>query len=77
MEDIETLKKVVERSKELDERFGKGNWRVRTVTSANGGKRLILPLTTELDHLDVKGGDKVIVGLGEVNGRKAIIVEKL
>lgn len=77
MEDIETLKKVVARSKELDERFGKGNWRVRTVTSANSGKRLILPLTTELDHLNVQGGDKVVVGLGELNGRKVIIVEKL
>jgi hypothetical protein len=75
LEDIEVLKKILEREDELNERYGKGNWRTRTITQS--GNRLTLPLTKELEHLNVQGGETVIVGKTYINGRPVIIVEKL
>ena len=75
MKDLETLKKIVERGEELNALYGEGNWRVRTVTSSSG--RVFLAVTTELRHLGVKGGDKVIVATTTLNGRPVVVIEKL
>jgi len=75
MEDIEVLKRVVERSDELNKTYGKDNWRVRTVTTSNN--RTFLAITKELEHLGVQGGDKVIVATTTIDGKPVVIIEKL
>ncbi len=75
MEDLDTLRRIVARGEELNERYGEGNWRVRTVTSSGG--RVFLAITTELRHIGAGGGDKVIVATTTLDGRSVIVIEKL
>ncbi|WP_297459888.1 hypothetical protein [Thermococcus sp.] len=75
VKDLETLRKIVERGEELNRLYGEGNWRVRKVTSSGG--RVFLAVTTELKHLGVRGGDRVIVATTTLNGRPVVVIERL
>lgn len=73
-EEYNVLKKLVEKEPELNQFYGGTNWNTKVVTRRNRRGDPALQVISELKELGLKPGDYVVIGVREVDGRKAIVV---